>query len=113
MRMSTSVRLDERTLQALDALAAQSRRPRSFLIQQAIDAYVTQQSWALAAIQRGAADVAAGRVVTIEQVWARLHERGVDTAAAMADDPDPLTLEETLAAQDEPGESIPSPAGGV
>lgn len=101
MSVSTSVRLDEQTLQALDALAAQSRRPRSFLIQQAIDTYVAQQRWALAAVQRGAADIAAGRVVTNEQVWAHIKERGVDTAAALADDPDPLTVEEMLAAQDD------------
>ena len=63
-----SVRLPSRTRDQLSELAGRTRRTRSFLAAEAIAAYVERELAAVEGIERGRADVRAGRVTPHEDV---------------------------------------------
>ena len=62
----------------LDRLAAVTDRPRSWLLEQALDAYLETHAWQVERIQQGLEDVRAGRVVPHEEVAAWLDSWGTD-----------------------------------
>jgi predicted transcriptional regulator len=68
------VRLSDELLAKLDRLAESVERPRSWLIEQAIERYVEDEAWQVAAIRKAYEDYKAGRSVLIphEQVMAEL-----------------------------------------
>lgn len=65
-----SVRLDNALVGQLDELAAEMDRSRSYLIAEAVREFVEREYSALLDIREGEADVAAGRVVSHDQVSA-------------------------------------------
>jgi RHH-type transcriptional regulator, rel operon repressor / antitoxin RelB len=76
-----SVRLNSQTKAKLEALAKASRRSRSFLAAEAIEAYVAAEAWQLKEIEAGIGDLEAGRAVDHEDVqtwlksWGKKRER--------------------------------------
>lgn len=74
--MSTSVRIPEETERRIDALAARTRRSKSFYLREAIERGLPQIEWEYDLAQR-AADVRSGRVATesLDQV---VRELGLD-----------------------------------
>lgn len=68
-----SVRLPTRTRDQLSDLAERTRRTRSFLAAEAIAAYVERELAAVEGIERGQADVRAGRVTPHEDVAREVH----------------------------------------
>jgi len=58
-----SIRLNTRTKAKLDALAKVSRRSKSFLAAEAIEAFVAAESWQLGEIEAGIKDLDANRTV--------------------------------------------------
>ena len=68
-----TVRLSPELKDGLARLAAGTRRTRSFLAAEAIEAYVKRELAIVEAIQRGLEDVRAGRVVPHEQVEAEIY----------------------------------------
>ncbi|WOP19295.1 ribbon-helix-helix protein, CopG family [Raineyella sp. LH-20] len=61
--MSTSVRIPEELERRIEALAARTRRSKSFYLREAIERGLPQVEWEYDLAQR-AADVRAGRVAT-------------------------------------------------
>jgi predicted transcriptional regulator len=57
---------------ALDTLARRLDRDRSYLLNEAVAAYLEAQSWQLAHIEEGAAEAAAGRFASGSEVAAFL-----------------------------------------
>jgi predicted transcriptional regulator len=65
-------RIDDATKDALDALARRMDRDRSYLLNEAVAAYLEAQRWQLAHIENGAAEAAAGRFASGLEVAAFL-----------------------------------------
>ncbi len=65
-----TIRVSPALKEKLGRLALDTRRSRSFLAAEAVTAYVDRELEIIAGIQRGLADVAAGRVVPNAQVMA-------------------------------------------
>ncbi len=68
-----SIRLDPQIKKRLDALAARSKRSKSFLAAEAIEAYVNSEEWQLEEIRAGIEDIDHGRSMSHERVanWLR------------------------------------------
>jgi len=83
MTTTLSVRVDPKVLRRLEALAASSKRSKSFLAAEAIAAYVEAEEWQLGEIQAGLKDLEAGRTVSHERVsrWLRSWGKPGETDA--------------------------------
>jgi predicted transcriptional regulator len=70
---TTSIRLPEEVLRALDELAGATARNRNYLITEAVREYVARETWHLQHIRQGLRQVEAGEVASREQMdefWA-------------------------------------------
>ena len=65
-----TVRLDSALKEKLDALAKSTRRTRSFLAAEAIQAYVDHNAWQIAEIEQGLQEADAGDFMTDEELSA-------------------------------------------
>jgi len=52
----------------LEKLSISTQRPRSWLLEQALDSYLEAQAWQIAHIEKGLADAEAGHTVPHERV---------------------------------------------
>ena len=77
---TASVRMDEEKLQRLDKLADITKRSRGWLINEAVDRYLSYEEWYIKAVEAGMEDVAAGRVIPHEEIK---KEREVKLANSM------------------------------
>lgn len=68
-----TIRVSAETKRKLERLAADTRRSKSFLAAEAVSAYVERELAIIEGVQRGLADVAAGRVVPHEDAMAELQ----------------------------------------
>lgn len=75
--MSTSatitIRIANDTKRKLERLAADTRRSKSFLAAEAVSAYVERELAIIEGVQRGLADVEAGRVVSHDAAMAEVQ----------------------------------------
>ena len=75
-----SLRLDEDRAARRDELAAATDRSRAWHLERAVDAYLEDQAWQIAHIEKGLADADAGRTLPHDQVrdwlatWGRKKE---------------------------------------
>ena len=69
-----TVRLPEATKERLGRLAERTRRSRSFLAGEAIADYVERELAIIEGIERGVADMEAGRVVPHDEAMERIRE---------------------------------------
>ena len=63
-----SVRISEEKAREIETLAKATDRPKSWLLEQALDAYLETQSWQVARIERGLAEIDRGDAVSHEEV---------------------------------------------
>ncbi|MGB3501818.1 MAG: CopG family ribbon-helix-helix protein [Mesorhizobium sp.] len=70
---TVTVRLSSETKSRLELLAAETRRTKSFLAGEAIEAYVSRELAIVEGIKRGLADIEAGRVTPHEEVKKRIY----------------------------------------
>ena len=68
-----TIRVPTEIHEKLSRLAQGTRRSRSYLAAEAVAAYVERELSIVEGIERGLADVAAGRVTPHEEVMAELH----------------------------------------
>jgi len=68
-----TIRISPEVKEKLGRLAQDTRRSRAFLAAEAVEAYVSRELDIIDGIQRGLADVAAGRVVSHEAAMAELQ----------------------------------------
>lgn len=78
MAVVLSFRVDDEKVERLERLAAATDRPRSWLLEQALDAYLDAQGWQIEHIRQGLEDVEAGREVPHEEVAAWLESWGTE-----------------------------------
>ncbi len=73
MGTTLSVRIDAETKKRLEALARSSKRTKSFLAAEAINAYVESESWQVGEIKAGLKELDAGKAVSDADVsrWLR------------------------------------------
>jgi predicted transcriptional regulator len=75
-----TIRIDPQLKAKLGKLADGTRRSRSFLAAEAVETYVDRELAIIEGIERGLADVEAGRMVSHEDAMASLR-RVIDAAA--------------------------------
>ncbi len=63
-----SFRVDPKKARAIDELAKAADRPRSWHLEQALDAYLEVQAWQVKCVQEGLAELQAGQSVAHEDV---------------------------------------------
>lgn len=80
MQSATTVRFDPETREQLDKIAEQMDRPRAWIIKEAVAQYLERETWYLAEVQKGIDDAEAGRVISHEEVAARLKAKGFNVA---------------------------------
>ena len=67
-RALLTVRLDESRIEALDKVAAGIDRDRSYVVTQAIDAYLDTQAWQIGYIEEALREADAGKFATPHEV---------------------------------------------
>ena len=70
-----TVRPDRKSLLMLDSLSKAMARPRSQLINEAIDQFVAANSWQIERIAAGIADAKAGRTVQADATFRRIAKK--------------------------------------
>lgn len=75
---TVTARLDPETKARIEMLAKATARSRSFLINEAVKAYVEEQSWQIEAIREGLRQAEAGGFATAAEVQAAFAKWGVD-----------------------------------
>ena len=79
MKTSTvSAKLDPKVANKLEQLAKATARSRSFLVAEAIEAYVEDQAWQIRAIEEGIAAADRDEFATASQVKKTLKKWGVN-----------------------------------
>jgi predicted transcriptional regulator len=71
-----SFRADASRIEALDSLAAAQDRPRTYLINEAINNYIELHAYQEGLVRKGLDEMRKGRVVSHEQVVKRLQKTG-------------------------------------
>jgi predicted transcriptional regulator len=71
-----SFRADAGKIEALDSMAAAQRRPRSYLINEAITNYIELHAYQDALVRKGLREMRKGRVVSHDEVVKRLRKTG-------------------------------------
>ncbi|MBI2584623.1 MAG: ribbon-helix-helix protein, CopG family [Rhodospirillales bacterium] len=71
-----SFRVDAKKVRAVDKLAKATDRPRSWHLEQALDAYLEAQAWQVERVGSGLRDLRAGKSVVHDDVAAWLSRWG-------------------------------------
>ena len=77
-----SGRIDKSVSERLDALSKSTARSRSFLIAEAVKAYVDEQAWQIEAIEEGVTAANRGEFASDEKVAGTFAKYGVSTDEA-------------------------------
>ena len=80
MQPVTTARFDPEIREQLDKMAEQMDRPRAWIIKEAVAQYLERETWYLAEVQKGIDDVEAGRVISHDEMAARLKAKGFNVA---------------------------------
>lgn len=65
-----SIRMEQEKIVALEALAAKMDRDRSYLINEAVDAYIALRQWQIEETERAIAEADVGEFATAKEVRA-------------------------------------------
>lgn len=71
-----SIRIDSETRKRLDALAVRTKRSKSFLVAEAINAYMDAEKWRIGEMEAGVEDLENGREVSHARVAAWVESWG-------------------------------------
>ncbi len=75
---NVTARLDPETKENLDLLAKSTARSKSFLISEAVRAYVKEQAWQIDAIKEGVEQADAGNFASNDEIKSSFGKWGVD-----------------------------------
>ena len=78
-REQVSFKLETNTNQRLEALAAATRRTRTFVLEEAVNQYLNLNEWQLKSIEAGLEDAKAGRVIDSETLLKKWEKRVEDS----------------------------------
>lgn len=75
---ATTVRIDDDTLGRVDQLASELSRSRSWVINQAIERFLSYEEWFVQEVKDGLKEAERGEIATDDDVAARFRKWGVD-----------------------------------
>ena len=78
-REQVSFKLETNTKRRLEALAAATRRTKTFVLEEAINHYLDLNEWQIKSIEEGLEDARAGRIITHETLLAKWERRVEDS----------------------------------
>jgi len=84
-RSVISVHTKPETSKRLEELATLTRRSKSFLANEAIERYLSEEEAFINSVRQGMADVAEGRVHETDEVRTRLNEFVAERSASKSD----------------------------
>ncbi len=79
---NVTARLDLETKEKLDLLAKSTARSKSFLIAEAVRAYLKEQTWQIDAIKEGMEQADAGNFASNDEIRSTLGKWGIDVGGA-------------------------------
>ena len=77
---STTVRMKNDLLQRVDGIAESLSRPRSWIINQALERFVAYEEWYIQEVKNGLSELDKGEVATDREVVDRFKKWGVDAS---------------------------------
>jgi predicted transcriptional regulator len=77
---ATTVRMDDQLLQRVDGIAKSLSRPRSWVINQALERFVDYEEWFKREVMEGLAEVERKDVASSNEVRQAFHKWGVDAS---------------------------------
>ncbi len=77
---STTVRMADTLLQQVDGIAESLNRPRSWIINQALERFVAYEEWYIQEVKSGLAELKSGEVAADKEVVDRFKKWGVDAS---------------------------------
>jgi len=77
---ATTVRMEENLLQRVDGIAKSLNRPRSWVLNQALERFVNYEEWYIQEVMNGLAEVDRLEVSTDKEVAAVFNKWGVDAS---------------------------------
>ena len=77
---STTVRMADTLLQRVDGIAESLNRPRSWIINQALERFVAYEEWYIQEVESGLAELNRGEVAADKEVVDRFKKWGVDAS---------------------------------
>ena len=78
-REQVSFKLETNTKRRLEALAAATRRTKTFVLEEAINHYLDLNEWQIKSNEEGLEDARAGRIITHETLVAKWERRVEDS----------------------------------
>jgi len=75
---TTTVRMEQDTLDRLDGLAQAQGRSRAYVIKEAVDRYLDYEEWFAVQVKQGLDDVEQGRIASRKEVQEVFARFGVD-----------------------------------
>lgn len=82
LSITLTIRTDEQTRDQLDRIAAALNRNRNWVINDALENYIELHRWQLEHIEKGVVAAEAGRMLSTEEVRARLEQHMAGREAA-------------------------------
>lgn len=77
---STTVRMADTLLRRVDGIAESLNRPRSWIINQALERFVDYEEWYIQEVESGLAELNRGEVAADKEVVDRFKKWGVDAS---------------------------------
>ena len=75
---TTTIGIDEHVLERVDSLADSLSRPRSWVINQAIERFIEYEEWVIREVKAGIKEVEQGDIATEDEVVEAFRKWGVD-----------------------------------
>jgi len=77
---ATTVRMEDNLLQRVDGIAESLNRPRSWIINQALERFVAYEEWYIQEVKSGLTELDKGEVATAREVVDRFKKWGVNAS---------------------------------
>ncbi|WP_300463437.1 CopG family ribbon-helix-helix protein [Desulfobacula sp.] len=75
---ATTIRIDDDMLGRIDCLANTLSRSRSWVINQAIERFISYEEWFVQEVKDGLEEIEQGKIATDDEVAARFEKWGVE-----------------------------------
>jgi predicted transcriptional regulator len=75
---NTTIRMEDKTLNRIDSMAKSLSRSRTWIINQAIERYLSYEEWFALEVQSGLDEMQKGDLASQEEVNTRLEKWGVN-----------------------------------
>jgi len=75
---TTTIRMDDEMVSRIDAMAEHLNRSRSWLINQAVDNFLSHEEWLVKEIEDGLAEAKRGEFATDREIAAQFKKWGVN-----------------------------------